>query len=213
MGIFRGKRKKGLRLSIYRKPLTYASKNEKPMTIALHAFSSPSYSPDCKKSRWLSPSPRHFESFHNVLLSTTTISPLTSSNTKRKLDWYDNSKEINDSYKDIKEHFCLLDISEEDEIETYNNNHDSVDGISKPLDALEYEIQIDEIEKLIPDILKVLAEDEHETLVRVLAEDDHGTLVKDIFQLLYEKKFPLKNIAFRLWADVVQWFTLKDTTM
>jgi hypothetical protein len=133
-----------------------------------------------------------------VLLSTTTISPLTSSNTKRKLDWYDNSKEVNDSYKDIKEHFSLLDISEEDEIETYNNNHDSVDGISKPLDALEYEIQIDEIEKLIPDILKVLAEDEHETLVRVLAEDDHGTLVKDIFQLLYEKKFPLKNIAFRL---------------
>jgi hypothetical protein len=41
------------------------------------------------------------------------------------------------------------------------NNHDSVDGISKPLDALEYEIQIDEIEKLIPDILKVLAEDDH----------------------------------------------------
>jgi hypothetical protein len=70
MGIFRGKRKKGLRLSIYRKPSTYVSKNEKPMTTALHAFSSPSYSPDNKKSRWLSPSPRHFESLHNVLLST-----------------------------------------------------------------------------------------------------------------------------------------------
>jgi hypothetical protein len=84
-----------------------------------------------KKSRWLSPSPRHFESFHNVLLSTpknvndlerhnsfplSTISPLPSSNTKRKLDWYDNSKEVNDSYKDIEEHFTLLDISEEDEI-------------------------------------------------------------------------------------------------
>ena len=104
-----------------------------------------------KKSRWLSPSPRHFESFHNVLLSTpknvndlerhnsfplSTISPLTSSNTKRKLDWYDNSKEVNDSYKDIEEHFSLLDTSEEDEIEIYNNNHDSVDGISKSLDAL-----------------------------------------------------------------------------
>ena len=49
MGIFRGKRKKGLRLSIYRKPSTYVSKNEKPMTTALHAFSSPSYSPDRKK--------------------------------------------------------------------------------------------------------------------------------------------------------------------
>jgi len=159
------------------------------MTTALHAFSSPSYSPDRKKSRWLSPSPRHFESFHNVLLSTpknvndlerhnsfplSTISPLPSSNTKRKLDWYDNSKEVNDSYKDIEEHFSLLDISEEDEIEIYNNNHDSV--------------------------------------LKVLAEDDHGTLVKDFFHLLYEKKFPLKNIAFRLWADVVQWFTLKDTT-
>ena len=94
-----------------------------------------------------------------------------------------------------------MDISEEDEIEIYNNNHDSVDGISKPLDALEYQIQIHEIEKLILDVLKVLA------------EGDHGTLVKDFFQLLYEKKFPLKNIAFRLWADVVQWFTLKDTTM
>ena len=130
-----------------------------------------------------------------------TISPLPSSNTKRKLDWYDNSKEVNDSYKDIEEHFSLLDTSEEDEIEIHNNNHDSVDGISKPLDALEYEIQIHEIEKLIPDVLKVLA------------EDGHGTLVKDFFQLLYEKKFPLKNIAFRLWTDVVQWFTLKDTTM
>ena len=78
-----------------------------------------------KKSRWLSPSPRHFESFHNVFLSTqnnvndlerhnssplATISPLPSSNTKRKLDWYDNSKEVNDSYKDIEEHFSLLDI-------------------------------------------------------------------------------------------------------
>jgi hypothetical protein len=51
------------------------------------------------------------------------------------------------SYKDIEEHFTLLDISEEDEIEIYNNNHDSVDGISKSLDALEYEIQIHEIEK------------------------------------------------------------------
>ena len=49
MGIFREKRKKGLRLSIYRKPSTYVSKNEKPMTTALHAFSSPSYSPDRKK--------------------------------------------------------------------------------------------------------------------------------------------------------------------
>ena len=110
MGIFRGKRIKGLRLSIYRKPLTYVSKNEKPMTTALHTFSSPSYSPDGKKkSRWLSPSPRHFEGLHNVLLSTpknvndldrhnrfplSTISPLPSSNTKRKLDWYDNSKEV-----------------------------------------------------------------------------------------------------------------------
>jgi hypothetical protein len=131
-----------------------------------------------------------------------TISPLPSSNTKRKLDWYDNSKEVNDSYKDIEEHFSLLDTSEEDEIEIHNNNHDSVDGISKPLDALEYEIQIHEIEKLIPDVLKVLA------------EDGHGTLVKDFVQLVYEKKFPLKNtkcIAFRLWADVIQWFTLKDT--
>jgi hypothetical protein len=170
MGIFRGKREKGLRLSIYRKPSTYVSKYEKPMTTALHAFSSPSYSRS-QKSRWLSPSPRHFESFHNVLLSTTenvndlerhnsfplsTISPLPSSNTKRKLDWYDNSKEVNDSYKDIEEHFSLLNISEEDEIEIYNNNHDSVDGISKPLDALEYQIQIHEIEKLIPDVLKVL---------------------------------------------------------
>ena len=50
MGIFRGKRIKGLRLSIYRKPSTYVSKCEKPMTTALHAFSSPSYSPDNKKS-------------------------------------------------------------------------------------------------------------------------------------------------------------------
>ena len=99
----------------------------------------------------------------------------------------------------IEEHFSLLDTSEEDEIEIYNNNHDSVDGISKPLDALEYEIQIHEIEKLIPDVLKVLT------------EDDHGILVKNIFQLLHEKKFPLKNSAFRLCADVVQWFTLKDT--
>jgi hypothetical protein len=49
-----------------------------------------------------------------------------------------------------------LDTSEEDEIEIYNNNHDSVEGISKPLDTLEYEIQIHEIEKLIPDVLKVL---------------------------------------------------------
>ena len=129
------------------------------------------------------------------------ISPLSSSNTKRKLDWYDNSKEVNDSYKDIEEHFSLLDISEEDEIEIYNNNHDSIDGISKPVDALEYEIQIHEIEKLIPDVLKILA------------EDDHGTLVTYLFQLVYEKKFPLKNIAFRLWTDVVQWFTLKDTIM
>jgi hypothetical protein len=31
----------------------------------------------------------------------------------------------------IEEHFSLLDTSEEDEIEIYNNNHDSVDGISK----------------------------------------------------------------------------------
>ena len=115
------------------------------MTTALHTFSSPSYFPDRKTSS------RHFESVHNVLLSTpknvndlerhnsfplSTISPLPSSNTKRKLDWYDNSKEVNDSYKDIEEHFSLLDKSEEDEIETYNNNHDSVDGISKPLDAL-----------------------------------------------------------------------------
>ena len=46
---FVGKGKKGLRLSIYRKPSTYVSKNEKPMTTALHAFSSPSYSPDGKK--------------------------------------------------------------------------------------------------------------------------------------------------------------------
>ena len=90
-----------------------------------------------------------------------TISPLPSSNTKRKLDWYDNSKEVNDSHKDIEEHFSLLDKSEEDEIEIYNNNHDSVDGISKSLDALEYEIQIHEIGKLIPDVLKVLAEDDH----------------------------------------------------
>jgi hypothetical protein len=37
-----------------------------------------------------------------------------------------------------------LDTSEEDDIEIYNNNHDSVDGISKPLDALEYQIQIHE---------------------------------------------------------------------
>ena len=53
----------------------------------------------------------------------------------------------------IEEHFSLLDTSEEDEIEIeiYNDNHDSVDGISKPLDALEYEIQIHEIEKLIPE--------------------------------------------------------------
>ena len=85
-----------------------------------------------------------------------TISPLPSSNNKRKLDWYDNSKEINDSYKYIEEHFSLLDASEEDEIEIYNNNHDSVDRISKPLDVLEYQIQIHEIEKLIPDVLKVL---------------------------------------------------------
>jgi hypothetical protein len=100
MGIFRGKRKKGLRLSIYRKPsTTYVSKNEKLTTTALHAFSSPSYSPDRKKSRWLSP-PRHFESFHNVLLSTpknvndlerhnsfplSTISPLPSSNREDNL--------------------------------------------------------------------------------------------------------------------------------
>jgi hypothetical protein len=28
----------------------------------------------------------------------------------------DNSKEVNDSYKDIEEHFSLLDTSEEDEI-------------------------------------------------------------------------------------------------
>jgi hypothetical protein len=41
-----------------------------------------------------------------------------------------------------------LDTSEEDEIEIYNNNHDSVDGISKPLDALEYEIQITIIMKI-----------------------------------------------------------------
>jgi hypothetical protein len=54
------------------------------------------------------------------------------------------------------------------------------------------EIQIHEIEKLIPDVLKVLA------------EDGHGTLVKDFFQLFYEKKFPLKNIAFRLCADVAE---------
>ena len=102
------------------------------MTTALHALSSPSYSPDRKTNRWLSPSPRHFESFHNVLLYTpknvknlerhnsfplSTISPLPRSNTKRKLDWYDNSKEVNDSYKDIEEHFSLLDISEEGEIE------------------------------------------------------------------------------------------------
>jgi hypothetical protein len=52
-----------------------------------------------------------------------------------------NAKEANDSYKDIEEHFSLLDTSEEDEIEIHNNNHDSVDGISKPLDALEYEIR------------------------------------------------------------------------
>ena len=108
-----------------------------------------------------------FESFHNVLLSTpnnvndlerhnsfplSTISSLPSSNTKRTLDWYDYSKEINDSYKDIVEHFSRLDISEEDEIEIYNINHDSVDGISKSLDALECEIQIHEIENLIPDV-------------------------------------------------------------
>ena len=49
MGIFRGKRKKVLRLSIYRKASTYVSKNEKPMTTALHALSSPSYSPDRKE--------------------------------------------------------------------------------------------------------------------------------------------------------------------
>jgi hypothetical protein len=41
-----------------------------------------------------------------------------------------------------------LDTSEEDDIEIYNNYHDSVDGISKPLDALEYQIQIHEIEKI-----------------------------------------------------------------
>jgi hypothetical protein len=58
-----GKGKKGLRLSIYRKPSTYVSKNEKPMTTALHTFSSPSYFPDRKTSS------RHFESVHNVLLS------------------------------------------------------------------------------------------------------------------------------------------------
>jgi hypothetical protein len=89
------------------------------MTTALHTFSSPSYSPDRKTSS------RHFESVHNVLLSTpknvndlerhnsfplATISPLPSSFIKRKLDWYDNSKEVNDSYKDIEEHFSLLDI-------------------------------------------------------------------------------------------------------
>jgi hypothetical protein len=67
---------------------------------------------------------------------------------------------------------------------------------------MDISLSYNEIEKLIPDALKVLA------------EDGHGTLVKDFFQLLYETKFPLKNtkcIAFRLWADVIQWFTLKDT--
>jgi hypothetical protein len=48
----------------------------------------------------------------------------------------------------------------------------SIDGISKPVDALEYEIQIHEIEKLIPDVLKMLAEDGHGTLVTELESGD-----------------------------------------
>ena len=91
-----------LRLSVYCKPSTYVSKNERPEPIALHAFSSPTYSPNRKKSRWLTSSPRHSESSNPVFISIpknvkdlerhtsfllSTVSPLPCSQTKRKLEW------------------------------------------------------------------------------------------------------------------------------
>ena len=122
MGIFRGKRKKGLRLSIYRKPLTYASKNEKPMTIALHAFSSPSYFPDRKKVAGyhirpgtlkvsimcFSPRQRMWtilrditaslcQQYHHLLVQILNENSIGN----------DNSKEVNDSYKDIAVHIYM----------------------------------------------------------------------------------------------------------
>lgn len=50
------------------------------------------------------------------------------------------------------------------------------------------------------------------TVLRELEKEGYETLLQDFIKLVAKKKFPLRNIALRLWADV-QWCGLSDTRL
>ena len=199
MGIYKGKRKRGLTLTV-RKKTTYSKCRSRPCY-----------------SNSASPFPKRCKTSPTVRTSTPYKKVSPSKDRKLRKQLFDTSYNIDD-IQSLTQEFSVL---ESDDIDDIHNLTDvfSVLDISSNADNNEFNTCIstdtfptsenqsrgqlsslsDEIIKLIPSVLNELAKVGKENVLQ------------KFFSQVSCSRFPLNNIAFQLWCDVVDWFDNSDT--
>jgi hypothetical protein len=190
MGICKAKRKRGLRLSLGKKPAL--NRGTRKLHVSMFNTSC-SKSPAHKKRKIHSPvhlfksTPRNSDKYtYRNTLQTTDISPIHGETSGKKQLVFPEPEH------NLEEHFSLLDISGVDSIQ--------VDSTEEGI------ITSDDNCQEIADIMKSLP-----LVIKELGNEGYSSLLQKFCKLVAEKKFPLQNISLRLWADVVEWYGLDDT--
>ena len=68
--------------------------------------------------------------------------------------------------------------------------------------------EIDELKTVESELIKLLP-----NVISELSNVDKTDGLLNVFKIVYEKRFPLDNIAFELFLDVVKWFSVSSTTL
>ena len=200
MGIFKGKRKRGLFLTRI-KPLTH---NKRTACSVLTPLKSPPRKRIYILTPFKSPTPLIPKcNWTSTLLIIST--PKSDKKGRKKLKFETQTEDGNsddDDPNNDEEHTDpwnnpTMDLN--NTIEMAENNEEfkceygDNEGFASDEDAMEH------IVEMLPSVLKELA-----------SIDQVDTLYT-FFKLLSEGKFPKENIAFSVWCDLVRWFDLKDT--
>jgi len=212
MGVYLGRRRKGIFLA-KRKPYLHSKhrlradcktklvraklsiRSSTPVKVKRQIKdigSASKYSPDLKRLRFLSPISQKDESVSGTNLTKTRRTLFDKHGTIDRNNVSAIDLEYPELPSDIEEETYLY--SDESFVDTDINNclNESFQTETNPPDQ-------DDIKELL------------ESVLPVLEEQGVKNEILTFFQLVKERKFPLNNVAFTLFIDVVKWFNSDDT--